>query len=589
MPRLNRFHFPSSSVFDLIWFNYVFSFKLEGLKALFEAGARWFSFVLRGNDGIFSADFIQKLLFSIGEFLLPALRKLILAIIAFLIFAGFPLSVALANSDQLHTVGNKILTLSGGCTLRLKGVNVDGMEFDPSGNQGPPGQGITATVAEAVTAWNCNIVRIPMNQDYWFGCGGGGPNYQILIDEIVSYCQANNAYALLDLHWSGKQTGNTSPCGTGWGNDANTKQQYMPDDNSVTFWSSVAARYANNSAVLFDLYNEPYDYSGGGWNIWRNGGTEATYGFHTPGMQLLLTVIRSAGANNVVVAGGLDYAYDLTGVSGYALTDVPSGNGIIYSSHVYPWKGTSNPSFPGYWGPNDGNSKITPIASTYPVLIGEFGENYYFNPPTNSVSDPNGNWDQLLLNWMDANNFSGTGWDMHTSSSPILVSDWNFTPTSWHGVPVKSWLAIPQTPCATSTPTETFTPTDTNTPCMIFGNTCTPTFTPTATFTVTSTPTPSNLYVVYPNPWPDSSNPGDTLSFYYQNDQAADLVKLKIYTLAYRKIYEDDSLPTGQGSPGPQTLNVTNLNLANGLYYFVLVRKTGSHETQKVMKVLIRR
>ena len=155
--------------------------------------------------------------------------------------------------------------------------------------------------------------------------------------------------------------------------------------------------------------------------------------------------------------------------------------------------------------------------------------------------------------------------------------------------------------CGTPTviPTLTFTPTATptitDTPCMVFGNTCTPTFTftPTPTFTPTATqtptPTPSNLFVVYPNPWPDSQSPGDNLSFYYQNDQAADQVQLKIFTLAYRKIYEDDTLPAGVGPQPPWSLNASNLHLANGLYYFVLVWKNGSHETQKVMKVLIRR
>jgi hypothetical protein len=130
---------------------------------------------------------------------------------------------------------------------------------------------------------------------------------------------------------------------------------------------------------------------------------------------------------------------------------------------------------------------------------------------------------------------------------------------------------------------------------MVGGNTCTPTltFTPTPTFTPTNTPTPtatpSNLYTVYPNPWPDSQNPGDTLTFYYKNDQAADQVQLKIFTVAFRKIYEDDTLPATQGPQPPWTVNLTNLNLSNGLYYFVIVWKNGGQQSQKTMKVLIRR
>ena len=162
-------------------------------------------------------------------------------------------------------------------------------------------------------AWNVNIVRIPMNQDYWFGCGGNdGPSYQAIIDEIVNYCDAHNVYVLLDLHWSGTQTGATPPCGgAGWGNakTANCSgscEQYMPDDNSVTFWSSMAAHYANNSAVLFDLFNEPYDYDGNGWTIWHDGGTgTGANNFHTPGCRRFSNTIRAAGANNIAVMGEL--------------------------------------------------------------------------------------------------------------------------------------------------------------------------------------------------------------------------------------------------------------------------------------------
>ena len=508
---------------------------------------------------------------------------------------GFiPATGVLAAPPDIHVVGNQIQTVAGGCNIRLKGVNVDGLEFDPNGNQGP---GTYNTVAQSVTAWGANIIRLPMNQDWWFGCGNNQVIYQNVVDSVVNYCNANNVYVLLDLHWSGKRTGATDPCGAGWGSDSSTKQQYMPDDNSVTFWASVAGRYANNPAVLFDLYNEPYDYDGNGWTLWRDGGTgiNPSYNFHTPGMQALLNTIRGTGANNVVVVGGLDYAYDLTGIVGSncggapcALTDTAGGQGIIYASHIYPWKGSASPSVPGYWGPTNGDGKITPATSSFPVFIGEFGENLYFNPPGNSVSDPTGAWDQDLLQWMDGNNsnnyaYNGTAWDMHASSSPCLIANWSFTPTTYHGVPVKNWLATPPPNCVPPTPT------DSPTPCGYPGATCTPTVTPTPSDTPTPTATPSNLLVAYPNPWPDPQNPGSTISFYYQNDQAADQVQFKVYTLSFRKVFEDDGLPTTQGPQPPYVLdfNKVGLNLSNGLYYFVLTWQSGGGQTQKVMKVLI--
>jgi hypothetical protein len=507
----------------------------------------------------------------------------------FLAFAFFLAdSTAFAASAQLQVVGNQIVAPSNaGCTFRLRGVNADSMEYVPTG-QGPAG-GITAVVAEAITVWGANIIRLPLSQDFWFGCTnskvGGAPvngaAYQALVQSIVNYCSSQNAYVILDLHWSGTQTGATAPCGTGWG--AATAQQYMPDDNSVTFWASVAgtAGIQNNPAVLFDLYNEPYDYdTSDNWSIWRNGGTEVNYGYHTPGMQTLLNTVRAAGANNVAVVGGLDFAYDLTGLTygacggPCALTDT-TGHGVIYSTHIYPSKG-SDP-----WVPSDGDAKISVAAANYPVIVGEFGQG---NVITGYTPDPdtNGTWDQTLLQWMNGNNsasynYNWTAWDMHINSCPCLLqSDW-VTATSYHGVPVSMALATLQPTCP-PTATPTFSPT----PCGYPGNTCTPTFTPTATAT------PPNPLVVYPNPWPDPKNPGSIISFNYQNNQAADQVELKIFTLAFRKVYEDDTLQTGQ-STYAESINLANLNLANGLYYFVVVWKTGGHESQKVMKVLIQR
>jgi hypothetical protein len=337
----------------------------------------------------------------------------------------------------------------------------------------------------------------------------------------------------------------------------------MPDDNSVTFWSSVASLYANNPAVLFDLYNEPFDYDGNGWNIWQTGGTGISYGFHTPGMQTLVNTIRATGANNLVVIGGLDYAYDLSNVNSYPMTN--TGNGIFYSTHVYPWKG-SNP-----WTTSDGNLKITPASAAHPILIGEFGQN-------NGQPDTTGAWDQTLLAWADLHGFSGTAWDMHASSGPILISNWSFTPTTYHGVPVKNWLAIPVTSCSTPTATPTATPT--STPCGYPGNTCTPTDTP------TPTATPLAAFLPWPNPWDGTG----ALSLNYQNGTGVDQVKLKVYSLAFRKVFEDNNLVT---TPGTWTYsldwNGANLNLSNGLYYFVVVWKSGKKETQRVMKVILRR
>lgn len=115
-------------------------------------------------------------------------------------------------------------------------------------------------------------------------------------------------------------------------------------------------------------------------------------------------------------------------------------------------------------------------------------------------------------------------------------------------------------------------------------------FTPTPTSspsqTPTTSPTPSSVNVLYPNPLT-----GDQpVNFNYNVTAAVDQVKVKIFTVSFRKIYEDDTLSTVLG-PNKYTLDwgKKGLNIANGLYYVVLVYKTGGKETHQVMKLLIQR
>ncbi len=163
---------------------------------------------------------------------------------------------------------------------------------------------------------------------------------------------------ILDLHWSdagewGKQIG----------------QHVMPDQNSVTFWKDVAATYKDHPAVIFDLYNEPHDVS---WEIWQKGGkvtekarrSDVGKSYEAVGMQSLLDTVRAAGAKNVVVVGGLNWSYDLSGVlDGRQLSD-PDGNGVIYANHAYPFKGDTVERWIG---------KMEKATKTLPVIVSEFG------------------------------------------------------------------------------------------------------------------------------------------------------------------------------------------------------------------------
>lgn len=308
---------------------------------------------------------------------------------------------------MLHVSGNRLVTATGKA-VRLQGVNIPSLEWSDGGEH------VLQSVGVVTTGWHADAIRLPVAQDRWFGQtqsqNDDGENYRRLVDSVIKAAAAHGAYVILDLHWSDAGA---------WGRDIG--QHPMPDLNSVFFWQDAARHYANNPAVLFDLYNEPRDVS---WAVWKNGGAETTY--KSPGMQKLVEVIRGVGAKNVLVAGGLDWAYDLSGIAGgYALSD-PKGNGIMYATHIYPWKGAHAEN----WDPH-----VTVIADKYPVFVGEVG-----CEPDPKQPDPKV-WALEILAYINRHHFNWTAWCFHAGATPRLLMDRTYTPTPYWGSYVKAALA----------------------------------------------------------------------------------------------------------------------------------------------------
>ena len=336
-----------------------------------------------------------------------------------------PLPVTAAEQDEatkllpLKVEGTRILD-GNNQPVRLRGVNAAGMEWSSNGDRH-----ILQTVNVAIRDWHVNIIRLPLAQDRWFGKApeqhDGGKAYRDLVAQVVETCAKQQCYIILDLHWS--------DCNE-WGR--NIGQHSMPDQNSVAFWKDFAPVYANNPGVLFDLYNEPHDVS---WDVWLKGGQikdtpngrnlEAK-NYACVGMQTMLDTIRAAGAKNVVIAGGLDWAYDYSGIlAGRQLAD-PTGNGVIYSNHYYDFKGDSVYQW---------RAKMEKASAKLPVIVTEFGGD---SAPSKRV--PADNWLLHVLQALDDHQWSYTAWDLHPAAGPTLISDWNYTPTPNYGAFVKQSL-----------------------------------------------------------------------------------------------------------------------------------------------------
>lgn len=304
---------------------------------------------------------------------------------------------------ELRVAGRRLQTPDG-TEVWLQGLNVESLEWTAVGEHVPE------SAAVALDQWKANVLRLPVKDDFWFGAGrgqkDGGKGYRRLMDEVVQAAASRGAYVVIDLHRFG-----------------------APTDDSLDFWREAAARYRNHPSVLFDLFNEPHDVS---WEVWRNGGTVEDKGHRTayesPGMQQLVDTIRQAGARNVIVAGGLAWAYDLSGVAkGHAL-DEKGGNGIMYSAHIYNWHRG--------WKEN-----VLDAAEKFPVLVGEVGCDA--KPmsfiPKEQQEDPY-TWAPDVLGFIQKHRLNWTGWSFHPKSAPRLILDWDYTPTPFWGEFVKAAL-----------------------------------------------------------------------------------------------------------------------------------------------------
>lgn len=336
--------------------------------------------------------------------------------------ASSPSSPALSG---LHVQGAQLIGASG-TPLRLRGVDRAGTEFACIQGTGIfDGPSDTASIA-AISAWHVNAVRLPLNEDCWLGINGvraafGGNEYRTAVEAFVSRLHRAGLAVILDLHWSAP------------GSVPAAQQMPMPDaDHAPAFWASVAAAFRSDHDLLFDLFNEPFPdragtASGNAWECWLHGcEMPSGYGVAAPwraaGMQSLVDAVRSAGATQPLMLGGVDYANDLTGWLAHRPNDPLQQ--LVASFHVYNYNRCRTP---GCW-----SSEVAPVAARAPVVTGEVGEN-----------DCAGSFLDSYLPWADAHGISYLAWTWNTwscSAGPALITSYSGAATPF-GAAYRAHLA----------------------------------------------------------------------------------------------------------------------------------------------------
>jgi hypothetical protein len=304
---------------------------------------------------------------------------------------------AVSAPGGYHVVGKAIYDSNGNRHF-FHGVSRPSLEWNAQG------ESLGQQDYTLMKSWHANVVRLPLNQDFWLsGSASYKPGYAATVDQQVQWIEGLGMDVILDLHWSDRGTLANAP-----------GQQKMADTNSLVFWQQVAAKYKNDGRVMFELYNEPQIIP---WNVWRDGGT--VDGWTAAGMQQLYDAVRSTGANNIVFVGGINWAFDLSGVSSNKL----NGVNIVYVTHPYDQGGKQ----PANW-----DTAFGTLSATQAVMATEFG----------NTASCDTSYIQKLIPYLDMHEISWAGWAWYVKDCnfPSLITAWGTDSPSPSGQIVKTAL-----------------------------------------------------------------------------------------------------------------------------------------------------
>lgn len=231
--------------------------------------------------------------------------------------SGYPGQLRVENNKLVGAEGQVVilrgLMPSDPAVLRREG-RFDRLFFDGMANTG------------------ANVIRLPVHPERW----EHDPDYLWrYLDQAVQWNGENGIYTIIDLHFIGDIGTDRGP--------------QMPDirtpssDFAVAFWQQIAAYFKDTPHVIFEIFNEPADIPAEDWRM------------HA---QTLVDVIRSTGADQLIIVGGIEYSRDLSWV-----LDMPiDGENIAYSAHIYPAHGRY--SWDRWFGD---------VAELHPVVMTEWG------------------------------------------------------------------------------------------------------------------------------------------------------------------------------------------------------------------------
>ncbi|MFZ0034526.1 MAG: cellulase family glycosylhydrolase, partial [Sedimentisphaerales bacterium] len=231
--------------------------------------------------------------------------------------------------------------------------------------------------------WYPKVVRLPISPpEYgspWTYVPGSDSFYNGLLRPVVDYCKQKDVYCIIDLHYV---------------DPINKNPTYVEQ-----FWTYMSQKFANDSHVLFELFNEPSNCTGHDAADW------ATV---RPYMQQWTDLVRSYAPHNLILVGTPCWCQ----VQVPTIANPITGGNIVYVVHTYysQWK------WPSYY-----MSQMSTTAAVHPLIQTEWG----FSQSAWGASDGNiTSYGLPLSNFRELYKISNTAW--------VASTDWG-PPMFWPG------------------------------------------------------------------------------------------------------------------------------------------------------------
>ena len=307
---------------------------------------------------------------------------------------------------RLEVDGNLIVTENGE-QVSLRGLGIiDPREAATSQGREKTANDIIDMVTDEDDGWYPDVIRIAIEPS---SIGNETEPVAFTEDELETYlnsrvdpvverCAEAGVYAIIDFNREEIQ----------WGDDDAGTIDETVQEEALTFWETVAPRYAEDDHVIYELYSEPGE--PGMWGTIDEGWVQDIWELYLEFAQPIVDAIRDH-TDTLVLVGSPSISQSPDG----ALIEPVTGENLAYTYHIYPGHQASQEQD---W---DGASGVNRVYEEYPLFVTEFGWRDYDNEYVGGTTSEFG---EAFVEWLESHEaIHWTAWAADKWSEPAMFAE----------------------------------------------------------------------------------------------------------------------------------------------------------------------